>query len=258
MPPASNHSAASAFERAEKLELQKELEFEKGEIMMTLTDRSLYRPITIEDLLCNVSIMQGIIELYVGSESMLAQRISEFYQEIRRTKSSIKLLMASDDTILTKIQFVFDTRLNTWLDRMYEYADNILEVDHNLINFASIIQSIQYGNFATELPLNLLPSMPTKKRSASSNNDEKEKDKQKQKKGDINSNIIPEFKLKEDETWSKFTKDPNNLRPASVCMMFHILGHCPQGKNCKRAKSHESLTEAQKQQTAAFIEDRRK
>lgn len=258
MPPTSKHSAASAFEKAEKLELQKELEFEKSEIISTLTDRTLYRPITIEDLLCNVNIMQGIIELYIGAECMLAQRLAEFYQEIRRTKSSIKLLLASDDTILTKIQFVFDSRLNTWLDRMYEFADNLDEVDHNLINFAAIIQSIQYGNFATELPLNLLPSAPTKKRPASGNNDIKEKEKQKQKKGDINDNIIPEFKLREDETWSKFTKDPNNIRPASVCMMFHILGHCPQGKNCKRAKSHESLTEAQRKQVAAFIEDRRK
>jgi hypothetical protein len=143
------------------------------------------------------------------------------------------------------------------LERVYENSDNLAEVNHQLINFESIIDNILYGTFSAELPLNLLPSIPDKKRPASSTNEEKT-NKQKQKKGEVNNNIIPEFKLKDDEEWSKFTKDPNNLRPASVCMMFHILGHCPQGKNCKRAKSHDELSATQKQQTAAFIEDRRK
>jgi len=258
MPPASKFSAASAFEKAEKLELQKELEIEKSEIMHTLTDRSLYRPLIIDDLLSNVSIIQGIIELYLGAESMLVQRIADFHHEIRRNKSKIKHILASDDTILTKIQYVFDTRLNTWLEETYESADNLLDIDHELINFTSIVRTIIYGTFTAELPLNLLPSAPTKKRPALSNDEEKDGQKQKKKKGEVNNNIINEFKLKDGENWSMFTKDPNNLRPSSVCMMFHILGHCPQGKNCKRAKSHETLTEIQKQQTIAFIEDRRK
>jgi hypothetical protein len=176
LPPASRFSAASAFEKAEKLELQKELEIEKKEIMSTLTDRSLYRPITVDDLLSNVSIIQGIVELYVGDESILAQRIAEFYYEIRRSKSTIKLALASDESILTKIQYVFDTRLNTWLDLMYENAENILEVDHNLINFESIIKSIIYGTFTTELPPNLLPNIPDKKRPAADALDEEKKE----------------------------------------------------------------------------------
>jgi hypothetical protein len=186
--------------------------------------------------------------LYVGAESVIAQKVADFHFAIRSNKSDLKLSLAG---------VVFDTRLNKWLGRIYENADNLLEINHQLINFDSIIDSILYGTFSTELPPNLLPKIPDKKRPAPLSDEDKDKSKQK-KKGDINRNIIPEFKLKEDENWSMFTKDPNNLRPASVCMMFHILGHCPQGKNCKRAKSHDSLTEAQKQQTAAFIEDRRK
>jgi hypothetical protein len=259
MPPASKFSAASSFEKVEKLELLKELEMEKSEILTTLTDRSLYKPSSIEDLLSNVSIAQGIIELYVGAESALAQRISYFHHAIRSNKSDLKLSLASDENLLTKIQFVFDTRLNKWLERIYENSENLVEINHKLIDFESIIENILYGTFSTELPPNLLPNTPNVKRPATTTaGDEKEMKKQKKKKGETNENIIPEFKLKENEEWSMFTKDPNNLRPASVCMMFHILGHCPQGNNCKRAKSHESLTEIQKQQTAAFIEDRRK
>jgi hypothetical protein len=258
MPPASKFSAASSFEKAETLELMKELEIEKGEILSTMTNRSLHCPLSIDDLLSNVSIVQGILELYVGAESVIAQKVADFHFAIRSNKSDLKLSLASDNTLLTKIQFVFDTRLNKWLGRIYENADNLLEINHKLINFDSIIDSILYGTFSAELPPNLLPKIPDKKRPASTVDDDKEKSKQKQRKGETNNNIVPEFKLKEGENWSMFTKDPNNLRPASVCMMFHILGHCPQGKNCKRAKSHDVLTEAQKQQTAAFIEDCRK
>jgi hypothetical protein len=218
LPPTSKYSAASAFEKAEKLELQKELEIEKAEVMSTLTDRSLFRPIIVDDLLSNVSIIQGIVGLYVGDKSVLAQRIADFYDEIRRSKSTIKLALASDESILTKIQYVFDARLNAWLESMYENADNILEVDHNLIIFDSIIKSIVYGTFSTEPPPNLLPNTLEKKRPATAT-DEGKQNKQKQKKGVTNTNIIPEFKLREDENWSKFTKDPNNLRPSSVCMM---------------------------------------
>jgi hypothetical protein len=258
MPPASKFSAASSFEKVEKLELMKELEIEKDEILSTMTDRSLYRPSSIDDLLSNVSIIQGILELYVGAQSVIAQKVADFHYAIRSNKSDLKLSLAGDDTLLTKIQFVFDTRLNKWLGRVYENADNLLEINHRLINFDTIIDSILYGTFSTDLPPNLLPTIPSKKRTEPPGNDDKENSKQKKKKGEVNDNVVPEFKLKDGENWSTFTKDPNNLRPASVCMMFHILGHCPQGKNCKRAKSHEGLTVAQKQQTAAFIEDRRK
>jgi hypothetical protein len=258
MPPASKFSAASSFEKVEKLELMKELEIEKGEILSTMTDRSLFRPLSIDDLLSNVSVIQGILEIYVGAESVIAQKVADFHFAIRSNKSDLKLNLASDDTLLTKIQFVFDTRLNKWLGKVYENADNLLEVNHKLINFESIIDSIMYGTFSTELPPNLLPSTLAKKRAEPPGDDEKEYPKQKQRKGDVNDKIVSEFKLKDGEKWNMFTKDPNNLRPASVCMMFHILGHCPQGKNCKRAKSHGTLTAAQKEQTAAFIEDRRK
>jgi hypothetical protein len=258
MPPASKFSAASSFEKAEKLELLKELEIEKSEILTTLTDRSLYKPLSIDDLLSNISIAQGIIELYVGAESALAQKISYFYHAIRSNKSDIKLSLSSDENLLTKIQYVFDTRLNKWLERVYENSESLVEINHKLIDFESIVENILYGTFSTELPPNLLPSILNKKRTTPSPGDEKEMKKQKKKKGEVNENIIPEFKIKENEDWSMFTKDPNNLRPSSVCMMFHILGHCPQGKNCKRAKSHESLTDHQKKQTAAFIEDCRK
>jgi hypothetical protein len=140
MPPASRFSAASSYEKAEKLELMKELEMEKGEILSTMTDRSLYRPNSIDDLLSNVSIVQGILELYVGAESVIAQKVADFHFAIRSNKSDLKLSLAG---------VVFDTRLNKWLGRIYENADNLLEINHQLINFDSIIDSILYGTFST-------------------------------------------------------------------------------------------------------------
>jgi hypothetical protein len=74
-----------------------------------------------------------------------------------------------------------------------------------------------------------------------------------------NSEQNPNWKIKEDESWEIFNKDPNKLRPSSVCLMYHILGFCPQGESCRRAKSHKKLTnEEQVKKTDAFIMDCRK
>jgi hypothetical protein len=85
--------------------------------------------------LSNISIVQGILELYVGAESVIAQKVADFHFAIRSNKSDLELSLAGDDSLLTKIQFVFDTRLNKWLGRIYENADNLLEINHQLINF---------------------------------------------------------------------------------------------------------------------------
>jgi hypothetical protein len=147
-----------------------------------------------------------------------------------------------------KIQFNFDSRLNSWMERVYENSDNIMDIPHSLIDFVSCIHNIFHGSFAVALPPSLLPTQ-NKKRPAL---------KEKIKKGIVNPNPNPDWKLRDGETWDMFTKDPNNLRPGSVCMMYHILGHCPIGSKCKRAKTHCQLTnESQISQTSAFINDRR-
>jgi hypothetical protein len=107
----------------------KELEIKKGEILSTMMDRSLFCPMSIDDLLSNVSVIQGILEIYVGAESVIAQRVADFHFAIRSNKSDLKLSLASDDSLLTKIQFVFDTRLNKWLGRIYKNVDNLVEVN---------------------------------------------------------------------------------------------------------------------------------
>jgi hypothetical protein len=203
MPAASKFSAASSFDKAEKLELLKELEMEKSEILNTLMDRSLYKPLCIEDLLSNISIAQGIIELYVGAESALAQRISYFHHAIRANKSDLKLSMASDENLLTKIQYVFDTRLNKWLGRVYENSENLIEVNHKLIEFESIIDNILLGNFSVNLPPNLLPKKNNKRLVPTPGGDEKDSREKKKVKGEMNENIIPEFEIKDDEETKK-------------------------------------------------------
>jgi hypothetical protein len=147
---------------------------------------------------------------------------------------------------------------------MYENSDNILDVDHSQIDFHDVIQTIIRGAFAMNLLISLHPT-PNKKRPAdetpenSNPKDQSEQQKQKQKKGATNSEPNPKWKAKEGESWELFNKDPNNLRPASVCLMYHVMGHCPLGPKCRRAKSHCKLTnESQIKQTDAFVEDCRK
>jgi hypothetical protein len=216
----------------------------------------------VDDLLRNVDIIQGILEIYVGPESAIVQKIADFHHEICSSRMQLELRITGSDPLLTKIQFAFDSRLNHWLECMYENASNILEVNHGLVEFSSIIQNIVYGSFFIELPPSLLPAPNNKKRPApieeDNEGDGQSNQNTRQKKGTANPNVNPNWKLKENENWSMFTKDPNRLRPSSVCMMYHILGHCPQGRNCRRARSHGALNDSQKQQTNAFIEDRRR
>jgi hypothetical protein len=174
----------------------------------------------------------------------------------------IAYIASSDEEMLTKIQYAFDLRLNSWLEDMYENSDNLMDVDHSQIDFTDIIQMVTRGSFTTSLPLSLKPST-NKKRPAEDTPEPPgqptPKEKVKQKKGATNPEPNPKWKAQDGESWDLFNKDPNNLRPASVCLMYHVMGHCPLGTKCRRSKSHCKLTnEAQIKQTDAFVEDCRK
>lgn len=153
--------------------------------------------------------------------------------------------------------------------RCYENSDNLMEVDHSLIDFMTIIQNISHGSFAVNLPLSLTPN-PNKKRPATDLNKENPDDKNpkdqseqqppKQKRGATNPEPNPKWKVQDGEVWEVFDKDPNNLRPASVCLMYHIMGHCPLGAKCKRSKKplQTHKNDAQIRQTDSLVEDYRK
>jgi hypothetical protein len=265
---AKSFSSASIFEKAQKLELLQKLEIEKQEVFETLTDKSLHRPASTDDVIRNLEIIQSIMEIYLGSECAVVQKISEFIHRIKLSSMKLEYMAASDDELLTKIQYMFDSRLNSWLEDVYENSDNLLDVDHSLIDFMTITQNISHGSFAVSLPLSLVPNHNKLKRPApepketpddKSGKDPGDQQKQKQKKGATNPEPNPKWKVQDGEAWEMFNKDPNNLRPASVCLMYHIMGHCPLGTKCRRSKSHCKLSnEAQIKQTDAFVEDCRK
>jgi hypothetical protein len=176
----------------------------------------------------------------------VVEKIVEFIQRIKLSSMKLEYMASADEELLTKIQYNFDLRLNSWLEDMYENSDNILDVDHSQIDFIDITQNIIRGSFSTTLPISLKPT-PNKKRPAEDTpgipgqpetKDQNEQQKQKQKKGATNSEPNPKWKVKDGESWDLFNKDPNNLRPASVCLMYHVMGHCPLGTKCRRAKSH--------------------
>jgi hypothetical protein len=257
IPPISNGLLLCNQEKTQKLELLQKLELEKEEVLQTLMDKTLYKPNSIDDLIRNVEITQGIFELYVGAESAIVQKLVEFIQEIKSFRMELEIQANADRDLLTKIQFNFDSRLNSWMERMYENSDNFMDIPHSLIEFTSTIQNIFHGSFAVHLPPSLLPVQKKRLALDQDGNDTNPK-KEKLNKGIENPSPNPDWKIRDDEKWELFTKDPNNLRPTSVCMMYQILGHCPIGTKCKRAKTHCKLTnETQISQTNAFVLDRR-
>lgn len=259
IPPIAFGLLSNTNEKAQKLELLQQLELDKEEVLQTLTDKTLYKPQSIDDLIRNIEIVQGIFEIYVGAQSAIVQKILELAQEIKSFRMELEIQANADKDLLTKIQFNFDSRLNSWMERMYENADNLLDVPHSLVEFSSSIHNIFHGSFAVALPPSLLPAIQKKRPAADADAGEQPGSKrEKTKKGVDNPSPNPDWKIKDNESWDMFTKDPNNLRPGSVCMMYHILGFCPIGTKCKRAKTHCKLTnETQIAQTNAFINDRR-
>lgn len=211
MPEARTTSSLSALETVNKLELLQKLEIEKEEVLETLTDKSLHKPISLDDVIRNLSTVQGsILELYLGNQCGIVQRIVEFKQDIRSNRRELVFKAAADDQLLTKIQFIFDSRLNSWMEKMYAYSDSIQDVPHELIEFSSIIQSITFGYFAVSLPVGLMPANKNNKRSApedssedkSDQTDEKGGPKEKQpRKTAINHDQNPKWKLLDGESW---------------------------------------------------------
>jgi hypothetical protein len=266
IPPISKlHSSESAMEKTQKLELLQKLEIEKQEVLQTLTDKSLYKPGSMDDVIRNIETIQGTMEIYLGSQCAIVQRIVDFIQSIKQYRLNLEFKAAADENLLTKIQYLFDSRLNTWMEDVYENADRLANVSHSLIDFTTIIQNIFEGSFCVSLPQSLLPATTsrTKRLTPDGEESQKQKDdsepKEKHRKGAINPSPNPDWKLKDGEKWEHFNRDPDNLRPASVCYLYHVLGHCPQGQQCRRAKSHCKLTnESIIRQTKEFIENCRK
>lgn len=264
-------SASSAqAKKAKKIYLLEKLEVDRREVVEELMDNSLFRPTSAEDVIRSVETVLGILEIYLGPESAVVQRIVDLVSNLKRKQDKLDLKAMADENFLTKIQFSFDERLNEWMSEMYKYSSNLLEVDHSLIDFTTIDRNIKHGSFAINLPPCLCPvnknkrsadeiSEPLSDHTSGKPSDEPKEKQQKNTTGTSNTDINPKWKLKDGEKWEHFNKDPNKLRPSSVCLMYHILGKCPQGDKCRRAKSHRRLTnEAQIKQTDDFIEDCRK
>jgi hypothetical protein len=261
-------SSSLSAKKAKKLNLLERLEIDRHEVLDELMDDSLFRPTGMEDVIRNIETILGILEIYLGAQSAVVQRMVDFVSIIRRKQEIFDIMAIADENFLTRIQFSFDRRLNEWMDGMYQHSSNLMEVDHSLINFATIDHNIKHDSFFVTLPTCLRPAskkrpadeMSTEKTTTHHNTGSNNVQTERQKKlGTVNKDINPDWKLRDGEAWEIFNKDPNNLRPSSVCFMFHILGHCPQGEKCRRAKSHMKLTNAtQIKQTNEFIENCRK
>jgi hypothetical protein len=153
--------------KAQKLELLQQLELDKEVVLQTLMDKMLYKPQSIDDLIRNIEIIQGIFEIYVGAQSAIVQKILKLAQAIKSWfRMELEIQANADKELLTKIQFNFDSRLNSWMERMYENSDNLLNVPHSLIEFSSSIHNIFHGSFAVALPPSVLPAIQKKRPAA--------------------------------------------------------------------------------------------
>lgn len=99
---AKSFSSVSIFERTQKIELLQKLEIEKQEIFETLTDKTLHCPTSTDNVIRNMELVQSILEIYLGSQCTVVQKISEFTHRMKMTSMKLEYLASSDEELLTK------------------------------------------------------------------------------------------------------------------------------------------------------------
>ena len=150
-------SKTMAAKKAKKLELLERLEVDRHEVLEELMDDSLFRPSSAMDMIQNIETIQGILEIYVGPQSAVVQRIFDFVSGMKKKTDSLDRTAIADSNFLTKIQYSFDKRLNEWMDAMYQHPENLMEVDNSLIEFMTIDRNIKHDCFFVPLPPELHP-----------------------------------------------------------------------------------------------------
>jgi hypothetical protein len=99
---AKSFASGSIFEKAQKLELLQKLEIEKQEVFETLNDKTLHRPTSSDDVIRNLEIVQSILEIFLGGQCAVVQRIVEFVQRVRMNSMKLEYMSYSDDELMTK------------------------------------------------------------------------------------------------------------------------------------------------------------
>ena len=93
----------------------------------------------------------ALVELFFGKGSLPQQGVKKFVNLINDNKHILRTQQYLDDMFISKIHFMFDHRMNQWLDQCCR-VDNVTETSLELILFSSIVMDVQINRFYCILP----------------------------------------------------------------------------------------------------------
>ena len=202
------------------------------------------------------------IEFTWTADSPVYTAYNNFIRQIKTIKSLIKSLSKKDNTFCSKILYAGEIRVKLWANSLY-LADARDEANDGILDFPTIISSIQLRSFNIELPPRftaVTPKTPANlKRPAQ--DDSNQKDEEAKRRKVTNESTDPTFLAKEGEDWKIFSgRERSESRPAfgskKMCYKWLTRGGC--FSDCPHKDSHlplSAFSEAQKKAYLKWMEE---
>ena len=205
-----------------------------------------------------------------GETSRLTTQLIFFIDKVRKHSIDYKNRIAVDEDFPAKVLLAIDEQVNMFLDECRSCVDRE-DVDERFINFDDLHMNILLSRFTMTLPSNFHKKAADTESTQGKENDPNRKtgkgkrkgegkDDEKNKRGNnklINADQVPEFMMKEGETWETYQgKCPQKrvkFMGTYLCPRYHTRGTCYK-EGCKFAKSHVPANEIPEQQRAEYIQ----
>jgi len=209
----------------------------------------------------------ALIEIITGDNSLVSVQLQNLVGSIEKYSSCYKIEIAQDDCFPGKFANVVDSRFHLFLQDCRKSLDRE-DVNNRLVDFRDLHEDVLLHKFNVKsLPACFLmaktdntPADGGGTKSAKSSDEDKKKGENKQKGGREskahengtkrsgtveNKDQVPEFKMKDGETWENFqgkcVEHRAKYKDTFMCPRFHTKGFCH--VKCKFSASHIPATD---------------
>lgn len=203
-----------------------------------------------------------------GEASILSSQLRSFVERVEKESIQYKNRIAADKEFAAKILWAVDEQVNLFLSDCRR-CDDRENVNEKFIDFDELHMSILLHRFNIILPANFHKKTPTEPAPGKENDAKKKgggkrkgdgKDDEGGRKRDnrlVNNDQVPEFKMKEGETWEKTFQGKcidkrAKLNDVIMCPRFHTKGYCWK-EGCKFSKTHIPSSEVPSDAKAQYL-----
>ena len=204
-----------------------------------------------------------------GEASILSSQLRSFVKKIEKESIQYKNRVAADKEFAAKILWAVDEQVNLFLNDCRR-CDDRENVNEKFIDFDELHMSILLHRFNIILPANFHKKTPTEPAPGKENDPKKKnggkrkgdgKDDEGGRKRDnklVNNDQVPEFKMKEGETWEKTFQGKCidkrvKLNDVIMCPRYHTKGYCWK-EGCKFSKTHIPASEVPSDTKAQYMQ----